>query len=187
MIIDNIINKIYTLPAASLELLKAQLHLVHYPKGTLLLKANIIEESMYFLSKGIARAFATVGDDEVTFYFGQEGDFIFSINTYIAGQKSYESFELLEPCELYEINVAHLKELYEIDVHLANWGRKFAEQELLRTEQRLIAMQCKTAQERYHDLLENEPELLQRVQLGHIASYLGISQVSLSRIRADRR
>ncbi len=88
---------------------------------------------------------------------------------------------------MYQIDVAQLKLLYAQDVHLANWGRKLAEQELIKTEERLIAMQFKTAQQRYHDLLSSRPELLLRVQLGYIASYLGMSQVSLSRIRAGQQ
>ncbi len=55
----------------------------------------------------------------------------------------------------------------------------------LQTEQQLIARQFRTAAERYADLLEQNPQLLQRVALGHIASYLGITQVTLSRVRAQ--
>ncbi|MEG2100855.1 MAG: Crp/Fnr family transcriptional regulator, partial [Flavobacterium sp.] len=78
-----------------------------------------------------------------------------------------------------------LQKLFEIDIHIANWGRKFAEKELIKTEERLISHQFSNATERYLELLQNNPQLIQRVQLGYIASYLGISQVSLSRIRAE--
>lgn len=63
-------------------------------------------------------------------------------------------------------------------------GRKFAEKELVRTKKPLIFRQFRTATERYKKLLKNNPELIQRIQLGQISSYLGITQVSLSRIRA---
>jgi len=75
--------------------------------------------------------------------------------------------------------------LYNSDIQVANWGRKFAEQELVKIEERFISRQCKTAVERYRELIGNDPDLLQRVQLIHIASYLGITPVSLSRIRAE--
>jgi CRP-like cAMP-binding protein len=116
-----------------------------------------------------------------------EGAPVLPMKSYISGEKSYESIELLEDCKLYAFNINDLKALYEQDVHLANWGRKLAEYELVKTEERLISMQFKTAQERYADLIKTQPQLLLRVQLGHIASYLGMSQVSLSRIRADLR
>ena len=80
-----------------------------------------------------------------------------------------------------------LHELFGKDIHISNWGRKFAEQELLKTEERFISRQLKTSTERYRELMNNNPDLLQRVQLGYIASYLGITQVSLSRIRAKFR
>ena len=77
-----------------------------------------------------------------------------------------------------------MKQLFLEDIHIANWGRKFAEQELIKTEERLISKQFKNATERYLELLNTNKDLIKRVQLGHIASYLGITQVSLSRIRA---
>jgi len=87
---------------------------------------------------------------------------------------------------LFKLNAAKLQELLKEDIHIANWARRFAELELIKTEERFIARQFKTAKERYEDLVKNHPELLMRIQLGHIASYLGITQVSLSRIRAER-
>ena len=73
------------------------------------------------------------------------------------------------------------------DIHIANWGRKFAERECIKSEQLFISRQFKTSLERYQDLIADYPDILQRVPLGIIASYLGISQVSLSRIRAKIR
>ena len=78
-----------------------------------------------------------------------------------------------------------LKELFTEDLHIANWGRRYAEMELLATEERLISMLSAIASERYKELIEKEPDLLQRLPLGNIATYLGITQASLSRIRAQ--
>ena len=88
---------------------------------------------------------------------------------------------------LYELSVDKLHDLYLADIHIANWGRKFAERECIKSEQLFIARQFKTSLERYQDLIADYPDILQRVPLGIIASYLGISQVSLSRIRAKIR
>ena len=71
------------------------------------------------------------------------------------------------------------------DIPLASWGVRYAEMDLLAAEERLIAMLSAVASERYHELLEKEPDLLHRLPLGSIATYLGISQASLSRIRAQ--
>jgi CRP-like cAMP-binding protein len=100
-------------------------------------------------------------------------------------KKGYENIELLENSELYRLATHNLQKLFLEDVQIANWGRKFAEQELIKTEERFISGQFRTATERYVELLQNNPGLIQRVQLGYIASYLGITQVTLSRIRAS--
>lgn len=91
----------------------------------------------------------------------------------------------MEDSELYVIKRAKLQQLYNEDIHIANWGRRFAETELLDAEVRVITLLLATATERYRDLLDNQSDLLQRLPLGCIASYLGITQVSLSRIRAS--
>lgn len=184
MNIDKIITLLYPLPEPSQEVLKSKISKVNYPKGHLLLRADRLEKNIYFIAKGVVRAYADAPNGQVTFWFGQEGAPILSMKSYITEKKSYENVELLESCELYKISITELRSLFEADVHLANWGRKLAEQELIKTEERLIAMQFKSARQRYCDLMELQPELFQRVSLGHIASYLGMSQVSLSRIRA---
>ncbi len=187
MEINTILDKIYKLPLSSKEGMTEVISEVEYPKGYSLLNADKVERNIYFIKKGIVRAYTDAVDGEITFWFGREGDTVVSMKSYVANQKGYETIELLEDCILYELNMNALNHLFAKDIHIANWGRKFAEQELLKTEERLIARQFKTASERYGELMKNNPELLQRIQLSHIASYLGITQVSLSRIRAKLR
>lgn len=185
MEIDEIFDNIYKLPESSKQALKKYIQEVSLPKGHILLKAEKIETNIYFIKKGIVRAYAETLDNDITFWFGKEGDTIISMKSYVANQKGYEDIELLENCELYKLNTKELQKLFNEDIHIANWGRKFAEQELINTEERLISRQFRVAKERYIELLEKNADLIQRVQLGHIASYLGITQVSLSRIRAE--
>lgn len=185
MNINLILDDIYPLPNTSKELLKKSITEVKYKKGHILLRADKIEKNIYFIKKGVARAYSHNGDIEITFWFGKETDTIISMKSYIANQKGYENIELLEDCDLYELKTTDLQRLFENDIHIANWGRKFAEKELVKTEERLISRQVRTATERYKALLNDSPDLIKRVQLGYIASYLGITQVSLSRIRAE--
>lgn len=185
MEINQIIDTIYPLTTPSKNLIKASITETTFPKGHILFKANKIETSIYFIKKGIARAYAYSEDHQITFWFGTEGDPIVSMQSYVNHQKGYEDVELLEDCELYELKIAQLQKLFLEDVQIANWGRKFSELELIKSEERLISLQFNTATERYLALLKNHPSIIQRVQLSHIASYLGITQVSLSRIRAN--
>ncbi|MFC4479211.1 Crp/Fnr family transcriptional regulator [Flavobacterium chungangensis] len=184
MDISKILDHIHQLPEQSKLALQNNVTEIAFSKGHILLKANKVEPNIYFIKKGLVRAYVE-RDNEVTFWFGKEGETIISMKSYVEDQPGYETIELLEDCELYELKTENLRKLFNEDVHIANWGRKFAEKELIKTEERLISKQFKNASERYLELMKDHPELLQRVQLGHIASYLGITQVSLSRIRAE--
>ena len=185
MEIKEIINRRHILPEDSLALLCRSMELVHYPKGHHVLEIGKIERDIYFISKGIVRAFTLVNGKEVTFWVGKEGATIVSMMGYVKNEPGYETMELMEDSELYVIKRAKLQQLYNEDIHIANWGRRFAETELLDADVRVITLLLATATERYRDLLDNQSDLLQRLPLGCIASYLGITQVSLSRIRAS--
>ena len=185
MKIDQILDKIYPLSVEAKLALMENIVKVNFPKHHIIIRAEQIEKNIYFIKRGIARTFSNVEENEITFSFGKEGDTIASLKSYIANQKGYESVELLEDCELYEINTKNLQNLFNENIEIANWGRKFAENELIKAEERLISRQFGTATERYNELLKNYPDVVQRVQLGYIASYLGITQVSLSRIRTN--
>lgn len=187
MEIAQILDQIYPLSEPSKAKLQNCIKEVSFPKGHNLIRSDKIENSIYFIKKGIARAYSNPNDTEVTFWFGKEGDTLLSMKSYVANEKGYEDIELLEDCDLYQLKVEKLQNLFETEIDIANWGRKFAETELLKTEERLISRQFRTATERYKELLENNPSLILRIQLGYIASYLGITQVSLSRIRAEIR
>lgn len=187
MEINVILDKIYQLPISSKKSITELVTEVEYTKGYKLLSADKVERDIFFLKKGIVRAYIYSSDGEVTFWFGKEGDTVVSMKSYVGDQQGYENIELLEDCTLYKLSVTALNKLFATDIHIANWGRKFAEQELLKTEERLIERQFSTATERYSKLIKNNPEFLQRIQLSHIASYLGITQVSLSRIRAQMK
>ncbi|SFZ90518.1 cAMP-binding domain of CRP or a regulatory subunit of cAMP-dependent protein kinases [Chryseobacterium limigenitum] len=149
------------------------------------MEAEKIVPYIYFIKKGIVRAYASTAENDITFWFGSEGQTVISMRSYVEDKPGYENIELLEDCELYKLETESLRKLFSKDIHIANWGRKFAERELIKTEELIISRQFKTALERYKDLMRDKSDLLKRVQLGHIASYLGITQVSLSRIRGE--
>ncbi|MDR6808931.1 CRP-like cAMP-binding protein [Dyadobacter sp. BE34] len=187
MEIDEILERFHPLPPGSKEALIARVSEVKYPKGHVLIRSGKVEKTLYFIRSGIVRAYSDADRGDVTFWFGKEGDVVISMKSYVSGQPGYEHVETLEACDLYQMKAQDLESLFASDIHIANWGRKLIGQELIKTEERLISMQFKTAQQRYLDLMSGTPDLLHRVPLCHIASYLGITQVSLSRIRAEIR
>ena len=184
MDIEQIISRTYPLPPSSMERMKAYMQEVELPKGHHVLRMGKVEKDIFFIKRGIARAYTTVDGNDVTFWIGEEGDTLVSMNGYVNNQPGYESMELMEPSVLYVLKHSDLQRLFLDDINIANWGRRYAETELIATERRLISFLLTDASERYSRLMADNPEYLQRLPLGSIASYLGITQVSLSRIRA---
>lgn len=184
MDIEQIISRTYPLPPASLERLKERMEEARYPKGHKVLRMGKTEKDIFFIKQGIARAYTSADGNDITFWIGEEGDTLVSMNGYVNNRPGYETVELMEPSVLYRLRRDDLQRLFLDDIHIANWGRRYAETELIATERRLISFLLTDASERYSRLLADNPEYLQRLPLGSIASYLGITQVSLSRIRA---
>lgn len=185
MNIDTILDQIFTLPEESKSVLKNLISEVEFPKDTVIIKAGKVEKTIYFIKKGIVRAFVPQENQDLTFWFGKESAVVLPMKSYVDNHQNYENIQLLEDCILYQLKIDDLRQLFETDINIANWGRKLAEKELVKTEELFISRQFKTASQRYEELLTKQPEIIQRVQLGYIASYLGITQVSLSRIRSD--
>ncbi|WP_291098131.1 MULTISPECIES: Crp/Fnr family transcriptional regulator [unclassified Empedobacter] len=185
MEIEQILDQISPLSSQSIQLIADKIQLIRLPKNTTLIDADKVEKKLYFIKKGIVRAYTIDDGKEITFWFGKEGDLILSMRSYVENKIGYETIELMEDCELYEIKSSDLQLFYATNLEIANWGRKLAEIELIKTEERFVSRQLGTAIDRYKKLLEENPSLINRVQLGYIASYLGISQVTLSRIRAE--
>lgn len=185
MDIKTLITNLYPISSKTLDDFCYHFTQKHLKKGTILFEADKIGRKVYILAQGAARAYCYQADREVTFWFGFEGDVLMSYYSYIANRAGYEYVSLLEDALVYEIGLDTLQRLYTEDIELANWGRKLAEYALVKTEERFVSLQFRTATERYQLLLEQNPELLYRVQLGYIASYIGVTQVTLSRIRAN--
>lgn len=112
MELDQIIDAIYPLASASKNLIKKSIVETKFPKGHILFRANKIETSIYFIKKGIARAYAYSDENEITFWLGKEGDPIVSMQNYVNNKKGYEDVELLEDCELYELKTENFNSYF---------------------------------------------------------------------------
>ncbi|MET0466715.1 MAG: Crp/Fnr family transcriptional regulator [Chitinophagaceae bacterium] len=149
-----------------------------------LLTEGRICRHLYFLEKGALRGYYTLDDKEITHWFGFENDFVTSFHSFITGEPSVENLQLLEGTVLWSISkdtlTALLGKFHEIERLLRIAYEKY----YIRLEERFVNAQFKTATERYDQLLAQTPHILERVPLGQVASYLGISQETLSRIRA---
>lgn len=160
---------------------------IKMPKGHLLFRANHKAYHSYFIIKGYARGFFYENGKDITFWFASEGMTLLSMNSYHSGKAGYENIELLEDSILLRINNNDLLSLYETNLELSNLGRRLSDEFILYLERTLMEKNFMSASERYEALINRTPEILQKSPLKHIASFLGISQVSLSRIRAGKQ
>ena len=187
MKLTEILTRIHPLPPESIDKISEKVERIEMKKGSMLVEAGKVCRDVFFVAEGIVRAFCYAKGRDITFWIGEEGTVALSMQSYINGKPGYESIVTIEDCTLYKISVDNLHELYLNDIHIANWGRIFAEKEILRAEKALIPQLFTTGSERYEQLLKEQPHLLNRIPLENLASYLGVTPVSLSRIRGNKQ
>ncbi len=152
-------------------------------KGDHFLKEGQRVSSYFVLNRGLIRAYFNKNGKEVNTWFGEEHQIFCSILPVYTEKPSFENIQFLEDSEVYAISADDLETLYHSYPELNLIGRKIAEEVCVVLEERITSLHTETAIERYHSLLKLQPNLLNRISLGHIASYLGITQETLSRIR----
>lgn len=143
-------------------------------------------KTIYFLKTGVARIFYYKDGIDITESFSFEGEIIARVESLFTGNPSQKAIQILEDTEIVAINATQLFGLYDKFPQIERLFRLIFEAGYVETVKRIESIQFHTAEERYEALLR-KPNLLQRIPLKHIASYLGITQVSLSRIRAIQK
>jgi CRP-like cAMP-binding protein len=144
-------------------------------------------KTIYFIIEGIARIHYYKNGTDITEYFAFGPDIVVRAESLFRNQPSQKAIEIIENAQLVATDAAQLFQLYDRQPGVERLFRKIFEDCYVDTINRLESIQFHTAKERYIALLNEQPKLLQRVSLKHIASYLGITQVTLSRIRASAR
>lgn len=140
--------------------------------------------TIYFVKNGLCRVYYFKDGVDITESFAFENTLIARVESLFTGKPSKKGIQTLEDSEFIGIASQALFELYDDFPEVERLFRKIFESAYVDTVNRIESIQFHSAEERYKGLLENSPSILQRVPLKHIASYLGITQVSLSRIRA---
>ncbi len=155
-----------------------------FSKGDYLVREGKVCRQLYFLECGALRGFYTLDGKEITHWFSFAPDFVTSFHSFTTVQPAVENIQLLEGSILWAISKDSVTELMNKHHEIERLVRIAYEKYYIRLEERYVAEQFKTATERYQSLLLQTPHILERVPLGYIASYLGISGETLSRIRS---
>lgn len=139
-----------------------------------------------FVNQGALIYFKSMDNgNEITTDFAFEGDWVSAIQSRLSNTPSIINIKAIENTELLVINQQDLDESYIKIPKIERLGRILMEHAYLKIVQQSVDLQVLTATERYENLLRQFPEIFQRVQLYHIANYLGIAPKSLSRIRKE--
>lgn len=169
----------------ALKILSDNASLIKCAKGDKLIYAGKRHHYFYLILKGGVKSYYLKDSKEICTWFKFKNEFIGTLPTH-EGLPSKETVELLEDSELIKFNAKTFKELLKKDLSFAHLFHTVLFDYTLWLENRLYQLQFMTSQERYYALVDSTPELLQKVSLTDIASYLGISRETLSRIRKQR-
>lgn len=143
-------------------------------------------KTIYFVEKGALRIYYLKDGTDITESFEFENAIVARVESLFSGRPSRKAIQAIEDTGLIAINASRLFALYDTHPVLERLFRKIFEEAYVKTVMRIESLQFHNAEERYHNLLKDQPDVLKRIPLKHIASYLGITQVSLSRIRARK-
>lgn len=185
MNLQHYLSSIIPFPSDQLQIIRNAFEKENFPKGHRLINDGETCKKLYYLEKGLARSFYTNDKGkEITVWFFNDDNFLVGMDSFFNQQPSIYATELLEECTLYAISYDKLHELFDQYHLMERFGRVLITQIMGAMVDRLSAFQFQTAQERYDFMLKKYPKIVYRAPLGTIASYLGITQETLSRIRS---
>ncbi|MEC5395615.1 Crp/Fnr family transcriptional regulator [Bergeyella sp. RCAD1439] len=157
-----------------------------FPKGILLSQQDAYNKTVFFMECGLARVFYYENGKDITTNFYPEEKIFANIDTIFTQQPTRYNIETVEHSTITYCNYEKLEELCAVSLPAANFSRYILGHLMTQMAKRMASLQYMTAKEKYAQLLEENPNIILRAPLGMVASYLGISQETLSRIRAER-
>lgn len=156
------------------------------PKGHFLFREGELCRKIFLIEKGIARIYYSLEGKEVTAWFSEENSFLTAIDSFSQNIPTRDNCELLEPSIIYSVDYAQLDAMLRDNPEIARIAFYVVTEILKQFSSYVTSTKFQSAKERFETLITNHPTIFLRVSLGHIASYLGITQETLSRIRAQK-
>jgi CRP-like cAMP-binding protein len=180
------IQRITTIEDEILQQMTACLKLKSLKKGDFIVKADEVAKNFYFLSSGLVKLYFDNGDKNFIMTFFRENSFFTELNSFNSEQPSKYILLALEPTELFYISKSDISLLCKKHHSIETLFRKLNEVASARMMERISEFLEYDAKKRYSNFLQHNSDLLQRISLGDLADYIGITQVSLSRIRGQK-
>lgn len=157
-----------------------------FAKRQALVSEGSTDGRAYFIETGMTRSYWMVDGEEITTSFSTEGTLVFSMDEMYYGTPSEEYVEAVEPVKAWSISTDVLRKLITSDMDLCNWWCIIHQNEYRRIHRSHKERLTLPAQERYREFARQFPDVCRRARLTDIASYLGITPATLSRIRSIR-
>lgn len=154
-----------------------------FQKNEYFSKAGRISDRIGFVNNGLLRSFHTIKEKETTTFFQMPGSVAVALLSFLQMKPAIENIQALETSDLIVINRKNLLGLYDENWKWQQVGRVLIENYYVIMEKRMIALQSQSAHERYRNFLKQYPEIIKTVPQYYIASFLGMSPETLSRIR----
>lgn len=180
-------DSITPLGAEEYEALQSILGYKQLKRKEYFLRQGQVCRHLALIVKGYVRLFYLVDGEEITKDFNFENWICGSYASFSMQQPSRFNIIAMEDCELYLIGREDLYRLFDTYPNIQKLGRIQIERMFIYKELREASFLLDGAEKRYHNLLEQQPHIVQRVPLKYLASYLGISAETISRIRAGKR
>lgn len=180
----DVLNSISPLGSKEQEALSKICARKTYKKNTTLLDIGEVSRKLYFVVKGLGRVFYIRDGNDITDYFAMDNSFMGGLPSYFTGEPSHKAMEVLEDSEMIEIYNYEFDRLCELYHQIERCGRKLAILAFVECQTEIESIRFLSAKERYFEFEKRYPGITNRAPLKHIASYLGTTQVSVSRIRA---
>jgi CRP-like cAMP-binding protein len=155
-------------------------------RGQHLTRAGEVADNLYFVRSGLLRYYYLSDDKEHTGQFFDSGAFVADLSSINTGAPTQQFVEALEPSLVVSIPVSALQEAYDTDHAMERFGRRLVEAAMAGSQRRSANLLVRTPEQRYDTFLRTRPEVAGKVAQYMMASYLGITPESLSRIRARR-
>jgi len=168
------------------EMLLSGTKLLHLKSDSFLIRENTVANDLFFLHKGMVRSFYTKDHREINTEFFPENNFLTALTSFLTGEKTNLSFQCLEESEMVVIPKTLLEALLIQDQKWHILFNQILRNEFIKKCRRESSFLLHDSNERYLHFLEQFPRSEERIPLFHIASYLGMSPETLSRIRSKK-
>lgn len=181
---DCILKKV-SIDKKSLENVLSMFETVEVKKGEYFLHSGTVCRKMAFIEIGYLRMYDIADGKEITFWIGSSGKFITSLSSFVFQTTGLWNIQAITDCKLYVISREKHFKLCELEPKWLEFDNLLLAHSFALLEKSMFAQLHTTANERFEALLKEEPELFQHVPLQYIASMIGITPESLSRLRKN--